>query len=95
MINSCPVLRSKKHPSPDKFKIEEMHFQDCLVYLASAHTPGDFASMPIQYLFADELGKFPTFAGKEGDPVGLAMERQKAFPYTSKTVLVSSPTTPE
>ncbi len=95
MINSCPVLRSKKHPAADKFKIEEMHFQDCILYLSSAQTPGDLASTPIQYLFCDELGKFPTFSGKEGDPVGLAMERQKAFPFTSKTVLVSSPTTPE
>ena len=95
MINSARPLRNKKHPSPDKFKIEEMHFQDSLVYLASAQVPGDLASMPIQYLFCDEVGKFPTFSGKEGDPVKLAMERQKAFPYTSKTVLVSSPTTLE
>jgi len=93
MINSAEPLKAKKHPSPDKFKIEEMHFLDCLLYLASAQTPSDLASMPIQYLFCDEVGKFPVFSGKEGDPVGLAMERQKAFPYTSKTVLVSSPTT--
>ncbi|EFK08930.1 phage terminase large subunit (GpA) [delta proteobacterium NaphS2] len=95
MINSCPVLRSKKHPAADKFKIEEMHFQDCILYCVSAQVPGDLASTPIQYFFGDELGKFPTFSGKEGDPVGLAMERQKAFPFTSKTVLVSSPTNPE
>jgi phage terminase large subunit GpA-like protein len=95
MINSARPLRDKKHPSADKFKIEEMHFLDCILYLASAQVPGDLASMPIQYLFCDEVGKFPTFSGKEGDPVKLAMERQKAFPFTSKTVLVSSPTTPD
>jgi len=93
MINSCAPLVAKKHHSADKFKISEMHFTDCLLYLASAQTPADLASMPIQYLFCDEVGKFPTFSGKEGDPVKLATERQKAFPYTSKTVLVSSPTT--
>ncbi len=91
MINSCAPLVAKKHHSADKFKISEMHFTDCLLYLASAQTPADLASMPIQYLFCDEVGKFPTFSGKEGDPVKLATERQKAFPYTSKTVLVSSP----
>ncbi|MFP4088008.1 MAG: terminase gpA endonuclease subunit, partial [Desulfobacteraceae bacterium] len=95
MINSARPLRRKKHPSVDKFKIEEMHFLDCLLYLSSAQVPGDLASMPIQYLFCDEVGKFPTFSGKEGDPVNLATERQKAFPYTAKTVLVSSPTTME
>ncbi len=94
MINSCAPLVAKKHPAADKFKISEMHFSDCLIYLSSAQTPADLASMPIQYLFCDEVGKFPQFSGKEGDPVKLAMERQKAFPYTSKTVLVSSPTTP-
>ena len=93
MIEACPVLRAKKHPNPDKFKIEEMHFQDCIVYLASAQNPGALASLPIEYLFCDELGKYPKFSGKEGDPVQLAMERQKTFPYTRKTVLVSSPTT--
>ena len=92
MINSCAPLVAKKHPAADKFKISEMHFSDCLIYLSSAQTPADLASMPIQYLFCDEVGKFPKFSGKEGDPVKLATERQKAFPYTSKTVLVSSPT---
>lgn len=95
MINAARPLRAKKHPSPDKFKIEEMHFLDCILYLASAQVPGDLASAPCQYVFADEVGKFPTFSGKEGDPIKLAMERTKAFPFTSKRVLVSSPTTPE
>jgi phage terminase large subunit GpA-like protein len=95
MINSCAPLAAKKHTAADKFKLAEMHFSDCLLYLSSAQTPADLASMPIQYLFCDEVGKFPVFSGKEGDPVKLAMERQKSFPYTSKTVLVSSPTTPD
>jgi phage terminase large subunit GpA-like protein len=95
MIEACPALSAKKHPSPQNAKIEQKHFQDCILYAVSAQVPGDLASMPIQYLICDELNKFPTFAGNEGDPIGLAMERQKAFPYSSKTILVSSPTTPE
>jgi len=95
MINSCAPLVAKKHPSENRFKLTEMEFTDSLLYLSSAEVPADLASMPIQYLFCDEVGKFPKFSGKEGDPVKLATERQKAFPYTSKTVLVSSPTTPD
>ena len=95
MIESCPRLRDKKHPSADKFKLEEMHFHDCVIYLASAQSPGSLASTPIEYVFCDEVARYPTYAKEEGDPVELAMERQKTFMYTKKTVLTSSPTVKE
>lgn len=93
MVKATPRLREKALPES---KMLQMHFMDgTILYLASAQVPSELASMPIQYLFCDELGKFPTFSGKEGDPVKLAMERLKSFSHTSKTVLVSSPTTPD
>ncbi len=48
--------------------------------------------MPIENVFCDEVSTFPQFSGKDADPIKLAMERQKTFQYTRKTVLVSSPT---
>lgn len=93
MIDECPDLSAKKVPNPDRFKIEEMHFRDCILYLSSAQTPAGLASMPIENLFCDEVSKYPEFSGREGGPVDHATERQKTYPHSSKTVLVSSPTT--
>lgn len=95
MVNACQSLREKKHPNPDLFQNREMHYQDAIHYLATANSAADLKSMPIEYVFCDEVGSFPQFAGKDADPVKLAMERQKTFTFTRKTVLVSSPTTEE
>ncbi len=46
MINACPTLRSKKHPSPDLFQNREMHFADAIWYAATANSAADLKSMP-------------------------------------------------
>lgn len=93
MVEACPTLRSKKHSNQDLFQNREMHYQDAIHYLATANSAADLKSTPIEFLFCDEVGSFPEFAGRDADPVKLAMERQKTFSLTKKAVLVSSPTT--
>jgi phage terminase large subunit GpA-like protein len=91
MIKATPRLKDKLL---SESKTAQVHFLDgTVLYLVSAQTPSELASVPIEYLIADEIGKFPTFSGREGDPIGLARERLKAFSYTSKMLLASSPTT--
>jgi phage terminase large subunit GpA-like protein len=95
MIEACSTLREKKHHNKDLFQTTEMHYQDAIHYLSTANSAADLKSVPIEYLFCDEVGTFPQFAGRDADPVKLAMERQKTFQHTRKTVLVSSPTDEE
>ncbi len=92
MINACPHLREKKHPSPDLFQTREMHFSDAIWYGATANSAADLKSTPIEVAFLDEVGVFPQFSGKDADPIKLVGERQKTFMFTRKMVLVSSPT---
>ncbi len=55
-----------------------------------ANSPSGLASRPIKVLLCDEVDRYPTSAGTEGDPLGLAQKRQTTF-WDKKTVMVSTP----
>jgi len=57
-----------------------------------SHSPGGLASKPVRMAFADEIDKWPAWAGKEADPVDLLEERMKTF-HDSTLILASTPTT--
>jgi len=70
---------------------EMKDFPGGLLVLGGANSPASLASMPIRYVLADEVDRFPWDVGGEGDPMGLIDERQKTFPRR-KTLVVSTPT---
>ena len=76
----------------DMSKKLELQFRGMYVVLAGANSPSSLSSRPIRYLLVDERDKFPSFSGKEADPVALAKERQKTFAYNKKIMQVSTPT---
>ena len=92
MIDSSPTLRAKKPRDLDDFSLQEMKFPGMVLNLSGANSPASLASRPVRYLWLDEVDKYPTFAGKEADPISLATERQKTF-WNRKTVILSTPTT--
>jgi phage terminase large subunit GpA-like protein len=59
--------------------------------LAGANSPASLASRPIRVLLGDELDRWPSSIGTEGDPLTLAVKRTTTF-RRRKIVLVSSPT---
>ena len=59
--------------------------------IAGANSPVSLASRPIRLLLADEIDRYPTSVGAEGDPLSLAIKRTTAF-KRRKIVLVSTPT---
>lgn len=61
------------------------------INIAGANSPASLASKPIRVVIADEIDRFPTSAGKEGDPVSLVAARTRTF-YNKKLVYVSTPT---
>ena len=61
------------------------------INIAGANSAPSLASKPIRVLIADEIDRFPVSAGKEGDPVSLAVKRTTTF-YNKKLVFVSTPT---
>ena len=49
-------------------------------------------SMPVRYLFLDEVDAYPPSADDEGDPVALAEARTRTFSWRRKVFLASTPT---
>lgn len=93
-IENCPQLREKvKSPrSRDSGNTMLMkEFPGGILVLTGANSPVGLRSLPIRYLFLDEVDGFPDEAGTEGDPVDLAVQRTATF-NNRKIFMVSTPT---
>jgi phage terminase large subunit GpA-like protein len=62
-----------------------------MLTLTGSNSPAALASTPARYIFGDELDRWATSAGSEGDPWALAQARTKTF-FNRKLVAVSTPT---
>ena len=94
MIRDTPILRglvdNKSRYSGNT--ITKKNFPGGQLTIIGANSPTDLRGRPIKVLLADEVDAYKASAGKEGDPVMLAEERQTTF-WDYKTVMVSTPTT--
>lgn len=59
--------------------------------MAWASSAAVMASESIRYIFGDEPGKYPEYAGREADPFSLAEQRTNAYQYTSKEMWFTTP----
>jgi phage terminase large subunit GpA-like protein len=59
--------------------------------MSGANSPASLASRPIRIVICDEVDRYPTSAGTEGDPVDLARKRTTTF-WNRKILLTSTPT---
>lgn len=89
MIQACPELRSRYDENSKRM---ELNFQGGVyIGIVGANSPSDLASRHVKNLFLDEEDKYPPRAGKEASPAALAMERQKTYPASKKTMRASTP----
>lgn len=94
MIRDTPALRGKiRDPKSRDSGNTMLHkcFPGGHITVAGANSPASLASRPIRKVFFDEVDRFPTSAGTEGDPVMLAEKRTESFP-DSVTYKISTPT---
>lgn len=93
MIRDTPILRglvnTKSRYSGNT--IMKKNFAGGQLTIVGANAPTDLRGRPIKVLLADEVDAYKASAGKEGDPVMLAEQRQTTY-WDYKTVLVSTPT---
>lgn len=61
------------------------------VTLVGANSPSGLAARSIRFAFFDEVDRFPSSAGTEGDPITLGMKRTTTFP-NRKIIMTSTPT---
>lgn len=62
-----------------------------MISLIGSNAPADLAGTPARYVFGDEIDRWATSAGSEGDPWSLLERRTVTF-YNAKMVAVSTPT---
>lgn len=93
MLRDSPALKGKIKDAKSRDSentILEKRFPGGTLAIVGTNTPNDLASRPVRIVLADEVDKYPASAGDFGDPVSLAMSRQKNY-WNRKTLIGSTP----
>jgi phage terminase large subunit GpA-like protein len=97
MIEETPVLSeilpAKSRDAGNTVLLKE--FKGGLLAITGANSPVGLRSMPVRFLFMDEVDAYPHDVGGEGDPVGLAEKRTQTYSIRKKIFLNSTPTVKE
>jgi len=94
LIESTPVLRGrvKEARSRDSGNtVQSKEFPGGILVMTGANSAVGLRSIPVRYLFLDEVDAYEFDVNEEGDPVGLAVQRTITF-ANRKIFLVSTPT---
>jgi phage terminase large subunit GpA-like protein len=96
MITTTPVLRdlvreSRAREGGNSMLIKE--FPGGVLFLTGSNSAAGVKSMPIRWLFCDEIDEYPGDVDGQGDPIALAEKRTTGPTYAGRKVfLVSTPT---
>lgn len=96
MISTTPVLRElvkepRARDGGNSVLIKE--FPGGLLFLTGSNSATGVKSMPIRWLFCDEVDEYPGDVDGQGDPIALAEKRTTGPTYSRRKVfLVSTPT---
>jgi phage terminase large subunit GpA-like protein len=94
MLRDTPCLKGKvldKKSRDAGNTMEFKKFKGGSITIAGAQSPENFAMRAVRWLFLDEPSRYPLSAGKEGNPIKLARQRQTTFP-NSKELICGTPT---
>ena len=91
-FRGTPKIARLMSKRADDTSLEYVRFGNGMdLMMGWATSPAILASESIQYIFYDEPGKYPDFAGKESDPFTLGDVRTNWYPHTSKQIYFSTP----
>ena len=94
LLKSTPCLKCKvKDPRARDSNNTTLHkvFPGGALTMVGANSPAGLASRPVRLVLCDEVDRYPTSAGSEGDPIQLARKRSATF-WNRKIIMVSTPT---
>lgn len=95
MIESCPTLRDIVRPARARDSGNTTfakRFPGGQLVLTGANSAVGLRSMPVRWLFLDEVDAYEGDVDGEGDPIGLAEARTRTFGHRRKVFIVSTPT---
>jgi phage terminase large subunit GpA-like protein len=95
MIEETPVLRERVAKAAARDAANNMfvkEFPGGMLLLSGANSASALASMPIRYLYGDEIDRWPFDVDGEGSPIDLAEQRTQTFQARKKILLTSTPT---
>ena len=95
MIEETPVLRERVAKAASRDAANNMfvkEFPGGMLLLSGANSASALASMPIRYLYGDEIDRWPHDVDGEGSPIDLAEQRTQTFQARKKILLTSTPT---
>ena len=96
MVESTPAIRAKaaeKRSRDSANTILEKEFEGgSMVVVTGANSAVGLRSMPARYIHFDEVDAYPNDVDGEGDPIGLASNRQDTFGARAKRLYTSTPT---
>lgn len=94
LIESSPTLSELIKPNRSRDSgntIFVKEFTGGILRMVGANSASGLRSMPVRYLFMDEVDAYPGDVDGEGDPVALAIQRTVTF-SNKKVLMVSTPT---
>ena len=94
LIEESPALRERVRPARSRDSgntVLAKEFPGGVLAMTGANSAVGLRSMPVRYLFLDEVDGYPGDVDSEGDPVALAEARTRTF-SRRKVLVVSTPT---
>lgn len=94
MIEETPILRERIADNKSRDASNSMmakEFQGGVLIITGANSATGLRSMPVRYLFLDEIDAYPLDVDGEGDPIQLAEKRTTTF-SRRKVYMCSTPT---
>lgn len=95
LIENCPTLRKKIGGMKSKDRsntLLQKNFPGGTLAMTGANSAAGLRSMPVKFLFLDEVDNYPLDVDNEGSPVDLAKARTRTF-ARRKHFLCSTPVT--
>lgn len=94
MIEASPELRTRIRPSREqdaRNRKLSKEFPGGVFKFVGANAAPSLRSMPVRYMYMDEVDAYPHSIGNEGDPISLAEARTTTFQTSKKILKTSTP----
>ena len=95
LIEASPILRGKVHEAKSREgsnTILTKKFKGGILVITGGNSAAGLRSMPVRYLFLDEIDSYKSNVGGEGSAITLAEARTATYQNSKKIYKISTPT---